>query len=223
MSDETHDERMMGDDQSSGELQAELMSGGEGEFVLAEAPKPKNKGLTVLLGVVLAGACAIYLTYFRHGPQSAAAATNEQSEQNSAAISRFLEAGGENIKLMERMLRSTEKVVQQFRSYPSTTQVPLAGLKANPFRYEAIKGADPAADEELARKQRAEERAAVLKSVQELQLQSIMCGESRRACMINNTLYGEGQQVESFTIEKITPDSVIVKNGSYRFELKMQR
>jgi type II secretory pathway component PulC len=41
--------------------------------------------------------------------------------------------------------------------------------------------------------------------------------------MINNTLYSEGQQVESFTIEKITPDSVIVKNGSYRFELKMQR
>ena len=210
------------DTRTTGEEQTELMTGGEGEFVLAEAPRPRNKAMTVLLGAVLAGACVIYLMYFRAGPQMASAAGN-QSERNSATISRFLEAGGENIKLMERMLRSTEKVVQQFRNYPSTTQVPLAGLKANPFRYEPIKGADPAADEQLARKHRAEERAAVLKAVQELQLQSIMHGENRRACMINNTLYSEGQQVESFTIEKITPDSVIVKSGSYRFELKMQR
>jgi len=205
------------------EDEQELMEGGDGEFVVATPPKPQNKTMTVLLGVVLAGACAIYLTYFRGGPQSAAAATNQQSEMNSAAISRFLEAGGENIKLMERMLSSTEKVVQQFRNYPSTTQVPLTDLKANPFRYAPPKGADPAADEALARQRRAEERAAVLKAVQELQLQSIMHGESRRACMINNTLYAEGQQVGGFIIEKITPDSVIVKNGSYRFELKMQR
>lgn len=213
----------MQDMRTTDEEQAELTGAVESEFVVAEAPRPKNKAMTLLLGVVLAGACVIYLMYFRGGPRSAAAATNEQSEQNSAAISRFLEAGGENIKLMERMLRGTEKVVQQFRNYPSTTQIPLADLKANPFRYAPPKGANPEADEALARKHRAEERAAVLKAVQELQLQSIMHGENRRACMINNTLYSEGQQVESFTIEKITPDSVIVKNGSYRFELKMQR
>lgn len=200
-----------------------LMESHEGELILAEAPRPKNKAMTVLLGVVLAGACAIYLTYFRNGPQAAAAATQDQNEMNSAAISRFLEAGGENIKLMERMLSSTERVVQQFRNYPSTTQVPLTDLKANPFRYAPPKGADPAADEELARKHRAEERAAVLKAVQELQLQSIMHGQNRQACMINNTLYTEGQSVDNFVIEKITPDSVIVKNGSYRFELRMQR
>ncbi len=216
MSEEIQDMR------ATGEEPADFMGPAESEFVVAEAPRPRNNAMTVLLGVVLAGACVIYLMYFRGGPRTAAAAGN-QSEQNSATISRFLEAGGENIKLMERMLRGTEKVVQQFRNYPSTTQVPLAGLKANPFRYEPLKGADPAADEELAKKHRSEERAAVLKAVQELQLQSIMHGTNRRACMINNTLYSEGQQVESFTIEKITPDSVIVKNGSYRFELKMQR
>ena len=35
---------------------------------------------------------------------------------------------------MEQMLRNTEKVVQQFPTYPSVTQVPLDELKTNPFR-----------------------------------------------------------------------------------------
>jgi hypothetical protein len=50
-----------------------------------------------------------------------------------------------------------------------------------------------------------------------------MSGGARKSCMVNNTLYTEGQQVDGFTIEKIAPDSVIVRNGSYRFELRMQR
>jgi len=41
--------------------------------------------------------------------------------------------------------------------------------------------------------------------------------------MINNTLYQEGQQIDSFIIEKIAPAGVIVKSGTYRFELKMQK
>ncbi len=52
---------------------------------------------------------------------------------------------------------------------------------------------------------------------------SVMYSESRRACMINNTLFLEGQQCDGFTVERINPNSVIVKNGGYRFELSMQR
>jgi hypothetical protein len=46
---------------------------------------------------------------------------------------------------------------------------------------------------------------------------------TKKSCMVNNALYTEGQQVESFTIEKISPDGIIVRNGAYRFELRMQR
>ena len=67
------------------------------------------------------------------------------------------------------------------------------------------------------------ERQAALKAVQALQLQSIMFGETRRACMINNALCTEGQQVDDFVIEKITQGAVIVRSGTYRFELKMQK
>jgi hypothetical protein len=41
--------------------------------------------------------------------------------------------------------------------------------------------------------------------------------------MINNALYTEGQTVEGFLVEKIAPNTVIVRNGQYRFELRMQR
>jgi hypothetical protein len=51
----------------------------------------------------------------------------------------------------------------------------------------------------------------------------VMHSDARKSCMINNSLYLEGQQVESFTIERISPNAVVVRNGSYRFELRMQR
>jgi hypothetical protein len=65
-------------------------------------------------------------------------------------------------------------------------------------------------------------RGEALKAVQELQLQSIMFSDNRKACMINNSLYREGQQVGDFSIEKISPQSVVVEMNKLRFELKMQ-
>ena len=41
--------------------------------------------------------------------------------------------------------------------------------------------------------------------------------------MINNAMYQEGQDVEGFTIEQIAPQAVVVRNGLYRFELRMQK
>jgi hypothetical protein len=40
--------------------------------------------------------------------------------------------------------------------------------------------------------------------------------------MINNQMLREGQIVDSFTVDKISAASVIVRSGAYRFELKMQ-
>ena len=36
---------------------------------------------------------------------------------------------------MKQVITNTDKVVQQFRSYPSKKQVPLDGLHTNPFRH----------------------------------------------------------------------------------------
>jgi hypothetical protein len=197
-------------------------SGGEGEFVTESKP-PANKNALVLFALIIAGMAGTYLMYVRSGPSQATAAAIE-AEEAKQQISSFLDGGGTNIAAMERMLRETEKVVQQFVTYPSVTQIPLADLNTNPFRHKAEKtAANPQAESESAKARREEaERQAVIRAVGELRLQSIIAG-TRKACMINNTLYTVGQKVEEFVIESITSDAVVVIHGKYRFELKMQK
>jgi Type II secretion system protein B len=199
--------------------------GTPGETVyVGEAPrKTLNKSTMMFLGLLLAAGGTACFMYLRGGPSSASASTTKEAAAANETITQFLGSGDAKLKSMERMLKDTEKVVQQFLRYPSATQIPLSDLQTNPFRHQSQKPAQVAKTEANEKKRLEEERQLALQTVGRLQLQSIMHGTSRRACMINNTLYQEGQEVESFTIENINSDAVIVKSGAYRFELRMQR
>jgi hypothetical protein len=228
MSDELNNEQQMGggdlgDGGGAGDL-TDALAQPDGEVIVAEERKPLNRSTIVTFVVLVIGAGGVWYMYQRTGPGKAAAADKE-TVAAKATINNFLSGGSENIKLMESMLRNTQKVVQQFLNYPSMTQVPLSDLRTNPFRVraESTPGDDAALSEAAAKKKREEERLAALKAVQNLQLQSIMFGDSRRACMVNGVMYTEGQTVDGFAIEKINQASVVVKNGPYRFELRMQR
>jgi hypothetical protein len=199
--------------------------GGAGEYFGEEESKPKVSRTTLaMVGVLALGAAGVWFMYQRAGgPGRANAAVVKETKDAQKTIQNFLGNNGESIKSMESMLKNTEKVVQTFLNYPSMTQVPLSDLRTNPFRQKNVKAPTGAPDDAADRRRREEERLAMLKAVQGLQLQSVMCSDTRRACMINNALYMETQQVDGFTIEKITAASVVVKNGVYRFELKMER
>jgi hypothetical protein len=196
-------------------------AGGETEesFVVEEK-KPFNRSTLVLFGIILAGLAGYYLMYVRTGPASASAATAEALAAD-ATIKQFL-TDGQKVKVMEQMLRNTEKVVEQFRSYPSMTQIPLTDLKANPFKFVPLKGEGETDSTAGDAKKREIERQTALKAVAGLQLQSIVSG-THRACMVNNSMYAEGQQVDGFTIEKISKDTVIVRTGTFRFQLMMKK
>lgn len=198
-------------------------SGDGGEAIASEEKKPPvSRGTLVMFGVIALAAAGVWVMYQRvGGPKNAVA--NVESIKAKSTIENFLQGGGANIASMQSMLRDTEKVVQQFLAYPSMTQVPLSDLRTNPFRLRGVKVPDPNADSAVERRKREEQRVAMLKSVQSLQLQSIMYSDTRKACMINDKMFREGEQVDVFAIEKITPASVIVKSGVYRFELRMQR
>ena len=209
---------------NGGDLATQLAGGSDSEFVVSEEKKPATQGLIFLAVLVVIGVGGTYFMYQRQGPSTAIAATPE-TEKAEKTINSFLTSGPDGIKTMQTMLKDTEKVVKQFLEYPSLTQVPLSSLQTNPFKSGADKGPEKTADtteEELARKHEAE-RVAATKASESLKLQSIIYSGSRKACMINNTLYKEGEQIEQFTIEKIEPGRVIVKTGSYRFELKSKR
>ena len=195
-----------------------LNGGNEMSFVTGEAKKPVNRTSLVLFGILAIGGVGLYLMHLRTGPQSASAAAPADSANKT--INQFLSGGKSNVKLMEIALRDTQKLVQQF-NHPHVKQVPLGELQTNPFRVTG--GSSEDADDATNKRKLAEQRQVVLKAFQTLQLQSIMYGEKNRSCLINNTFYREGQQVNGFVIEKITADNVSVKQEEWRFDLKMAK
>jgi hypothetical protein len=212
----------------SEDLASQLGGGGETEFVVSgDEKKSPAQGLMYLLLLLAIGGGGMYFMYKRQGPATAAAAATPEVQKAEQTINTFLTSGPDGIKMMHSMLKDTEKVVKQFLDYPSLTQIPLSSLHTNPFRFAAASNeTKAAATEDAAKKKREEEKQAAIKACDALKLQSIISG-SRKACMINNTLYQEGQVVEQsgieFTIDKIEPARVIVKAGTYRFELKAKR
>lgn len=198
---------------------ADALSGGDETTFITAEKKPLNRTSVLVFGVLLLGLGGYYFMYARTGPQSAAAATPE-SQQADATINQFLSAGDENLRVMRQLRQTTDKVVAQFRN-STVAQVPINDLQANPFKY--AQASDDASVAAAAKKKQEEERQAALKSVQSLQLQSILHSGAASTCMISNKMYKEGQEVAGFTVEKIDPDEVIVRTGVFRFALRMQR
>ncbi|HSI34629.1 MAG TPA: hypothetical protein VK986_13655 [Tepidisphaeraceae bacterium] len=196
---------------------------GETEYVVAEEKKPISAATLVLFAIFGAAGLASYFLLVKEGPSASAAATADPKA--GQVIEQFMTDKSQNFAHMQKMLRDTDLVVKQFLTYPSVTQVPLTDLRANPFQLAAAdEAAKPTGKEaEREKKRKEEERQAVLRGVQNLQLQSVIASDRSKSCMINNVLYTEGQQVDAFTVEKIAPNAVIVRNGAYRFELRMQR
>jgi hypothetical protein len=164
-----------------------------------------------------------------NGPKSATAATATDSSATStsavasqvrtSAVEQFLAGGAGDIKAARDLMRHTEQVVETFKTYPSTNQVPLGNLKVNPFQQQTANQVDLSQEQAKARK--AQERADAVAAAQQLQLQSVLHSKVAPACLMNNTLLREKQSVNGFIVERINPKSVIVHRGIYRFEVRL--
>lgn len=189
-----------------------------GEDVISDAdlgggPKNPNGKLALLGGLGVVGLIVVWFTFFHSAPPAAQASI---PADGGTDIKQFLDSG--NINLMKQTLKDTEKVVQQFRTYPAQTQVPLTSLRSNPFRELAPREGGQHFDGDDDNR----DHSKVVSAVADLHLQSIVRGGKYRACMINNTLYQEGQQVGMFTVQQVGASTVVLECGKYRFELKMQ-
>ncbi|HEX8340177.1 MAG TPA: general secretion pathway protein GspB [Tepidisphaeraceae bacterium] len=190
---------------------AEVTEATDGE---SAAPKRKLTRSTVLLGgLVLAAVGGLWLMHARGGPTTVEAASTADQ-----AIDNFLGDGRKNMAHMQAMLNDTEKVVDQFKQFPAAAQAPLEELQKNPFS-ETQQTVKTAASYDA----RQSDRDAALEKARKLQLQSILFGQSQRSCMLGGKFYGEGDSFDGFEVQKINQNSVIVKHGGYRFELKLQR
>lgn len=208
----------MDQDQPSSDGQDPLLEQGETAFVAESAKKPVNGGTIGMLGLLVLCAAGTYFMYLRGGPQKASAADASTAQ----TINTFLADGQKHVSLMKQMLKDTDKVVMRFRQSTAQSQVPLELLQTNPFQMEAPKAAVATEDNTMSRRRKEEERAAAVAAVQSLKLQSVLYG-AQRAALMNNKLVQEGGEIDGFTIDQITQDSVIVRSGVYRFELKMKK
>jgi hypothetical protein len=214
-----------GEDAGGEDLNAALNGGGEMNFV-TETKQPINKGTLIVVGLLIACGAATYFMYVRSGPAEAVAAGETDADKT---ITTFLGGSEQNVDQMRKMLRDTEKVVQQFRTQADATQVPLEKLATNPFMKEKPKPTEDSralahAEQVRLATTRANEALA------ELRLQTIIHRDPKKAsCMINNTLYRKGQKITAgegkvtYTVEDIRPDGVTITAPAVDTVLKFER
>jgi hypothetical protein len=185
---------------------------------IAFVPPAKSASRWNILGFfgILVLVAVFGIIHLRHGPKTASAAI--PAAQANKTITQFLSGRSKSVQQMRAMLRNTEKQVRIFETYPSVKQVPLGNLKTNPFVYQS----DDDSAAEAARRQ-AQQQAAMRQAAQALTLQSIMYSPNRGECMINNSLCAKGDKINGFTIEKINPNSVVLGQGMFRYELRIQK
>lgn len=215
-----YDDSKLGGGEEGQALAEELAEQTEAGFVAESSGSPGRSASLLLIGLLAIGAVALYVMRLKAGPSAASAATPAAASAE-ATINEFLTDGGRNLRQMHDLLRNTEQIVQQFATYPSLKQVPVEELRTNPFCLDIPKAAVPAVD--VAAEQARKEKEQVLKEVQKLKLQSVLHSAAVHACMISGKMYTEGQEIEGFLVERIAPNSVIVRKGNYRLELKMRR
>jgi len=205
--------------QQNSEGSEETFESSDGAFVDGQKPK-SNVGMLATLGAVAILGAGAFM-YLKKGPQQAAADTVDQAA--SATINDFLHGNGGSAKMMEQTIRETEKIVQEFKLHSHKEQIPAAQLLTNPFRLQEPKPQTTDVTEVVpSRIREDEERQRISTEANALELQSILRG-GRSACLLNNALYHEGDQIGSFTIDEIRPKSIIVHQGKYRFELTMKK
>jgi hypothetical protein len=200
---------------------SDTLGQGETTFVTSDdgSKQKVSPGTLGLVGLMAICAGATYFMYLRGGPSSAAA-----SEDTTAAqIDTMLAESQKHATLMKQVLKDAPQVVQRFREASVNTQVPLKELSRNPFLMRTDRPETAAVESEAtSRRRREEERSAAAQAAQGLRVQTILFG-TRRIAMVNGRMVREGDVIDSFVVEQIQQNSVIVRSGSYRFELTIAK
>jgi hypothetical protein len=214
------DDGLPDDDESSDGVDQSESYDADDEGEIGEPTKKKmNLGGLVLFGLIAAVAGGTYFMCTRAGAPSPFLSPAVASANST--INSFLSGGNQNVQQMMVSLHDTAKVVKQFNNYTAARQVPLDDLKTNPFRTTAGSAAPTEQlSDDAARRFADDQRAAAVAIASGLKLQSVVYGP-HSICMINGRPYSAGQGNDDFVVDKILPDSVWIKIGAVRTQIKM--
>lgn len=192
------------------------------------APKTETRpGAFIVLALAVLGGGG-YL-FYKNGPGKAAAATPGAAVTSDAqkSIAEFLQVQGSDVSSIQKGLSNTERVVKQFNSYASMTQIPLAELSSNPFKAEIPETpAEPAATQPAPHADEAARAEALKKATDaaaNLRIESILIGKKAApSAMINGQFVRVGDKIEGFKVESIKPGVVLLTDGQFHFERHLQ-
>jgi len=176
----------------------------------------RNHTAMILFAICTISMLGVYIFGMRQKPQEATAQEKAVEAQVDTALAKLVDKNKDKQKKTQKLFDDTGKMVQAFYEYPTNQQVALDELQKNPFSRFSLEGdEEPVVD--LSRK-----RARLEKILMKFKLQSVLHGASGAKCLINGTIFGEGQVVENtFNIKAIQEDNVILEAGEMEFELRM--
>lgn len=181
----------------------------------------------VMLAVLfIGGTAAVYGVVLRKRPAEAMAQDSAAEARVDTALLRIAQSPTPATPAAGRM---TRELLRSFYTEISSRQIPLSDLKKDPFVFVPPRSAGtvsltqeiPAADNQRQDDQRdtfeqAQGRFALLR------LQSIMMGRGGGSAIISSNLVTVGQKIDGFTVQSITPKTVVLAWQDKTFTLKMQ-
>lgn len=193
-------------------------SGGENEeFVIVEQKKPMNRSVVALILIAAVGGALVYFMYLR-GRFNADTQTPQQ-KQTAAAVSDFMASSDSSIANMEKQLKTTEETVAAFQQNNSAGQVPLDGLRLNPFELDGQRAATPSNLGETVTT--ADPQAVVKNALSKVQIQMILYSGASSTASIGDRVYKVGDRLDvgsvQFTVKSIKETSVVLTHptGDY--------
>jgi hypothetical protein len=172
-----------------------------------------------IMGGVLFATGTIIITFGNSATAVVAPADLAQKNSAGRVISSFLHGEQDDVANISRTLDETDELLNKCTAPAAPMQVPLGQIRNDPFCFNS--GAARGREDAGTMENNDGDRVALLQALGKIQLQSICGSGDQLACMIDNHLYHEGEQVQCFTVERIGQTSVVIRSGGYRFELKI--
>jgi hypothetical protein len=177
-----------------------------------------NHTAMILLGVCILSMLGVYLFGLRQKPQEASAEEKAIEAQVDTALAKLVSA--DRKAQAEKLFKDTENMVQAFYEYPAKQQVAADDLNKNPFYCFGTEADNKDADDK--NKTKAQLEKELRRKVALLELQSVLQSTGGSKCLINGEIFATGQKViDTFNIQSISPDSVVLMAGEHEFVLQM--
>jgi len=178
---------------------------GAQEFLTVATNRSKLRKSTILVAILVAiGLVCLWFMIHKSQPQAASAKQADEETRLEAAIGRLTGVSSEMVDKMDR-------IVKKFYEFSDVFQVQVSELVKDPFKaqvfakeieQEVLASEDVGIQAALIRQQRARERAGTL------QFLSVMESDNGNACMINDRILREGDEIKGFLIKRIGSDFV---------------